>query len=203
MQKIRFRLVAIQRRVDDPAAPTDPDRRIDPDVTGHVAIRPQAVLATDQNRLEVERVAREAAFERQRAGFGVFGAESSGMYAKRAATVGREPLPIDARKAALESVDKELMEAGILGRDGEPSKEIVAELSWERDELLPTPGILVKGCLDQCDTCEPSLLKEIQLELKAKSLRNQMLERQIELLDKAQEYRCCPEGEAEDEDESG
>jgi hypothetical protein len=30
-------------------------------------------------------------------------------------------------------------------------------------------------------------------------LDNQLLKRQIELLDKAQEYRCCPEGTTEED----
>jgi hypothetical protein len=32
-------------------------------------------------------------------------------------------------------------------------------------------------------------------------LDNRMLERQIELLAQAQEYRCCPHGEEEDHEE--
>jgi hypothetical protein len=50
----------------------------------------------------------------------------------------------------------------------------------------------VKGCLDTCDVCEPELHQKIQLELKEQELKNKLLKRQIELLDKAQEYRCCP-----------
>jgi hypothetical protein len=34
--------------------------------------------------------------------------------------------------------------------------------------------------------------KKINLELAHLDLQNQLLKRQIELLDKAQEYRCCP-----------
>ena len=50
---------------------------------------------------------------------------------------------------------------------------------------LPTPGIIVKGCLDDCDVCEPLLKEKLQLE-------NDLLRKQIELLEKSQEYRCCP-----------
>jgi hypothetical protein len=42
--------------------------------------------------------------------------------------------------------------------------------------------------------CEHSLEREIELELARKHLENELLKRQIELLDKAQEYRCCPDG---------
>lgn len=37
----------------------------------------------------------------------------------------------------------------------------------------------------------------IMLELEAKKLQNELLKRQIDLLDKSQPYRCCPVGEAE------
>lgn len=199
LQRVRFRLVAIERRVDDPAAPTDPDRRVLPDLTGKVAVRPQAVLATDEKRVQIERSAREAAIERERASFGSLAAEAGGLFAVRALPVNREPLPKDLRQAALDEVDNELVEAGLLdAKTGSPTEKIIAELSWDREELLPTPGILVKGCLDRCDTCEPSLQKKIALELEELGLKNRMLERQIELLEKAQEYRCCPEGQSED-----
>ena len=39
------------------------------------------------------------------------------------------------------------------------------------------------------------------LDLERKALENQLLKRQIDLLDKAQEYRCCPAGEEHEEDD--
>jgi uncharacterized protein YuzB (UPF0349 family) len=68
--------------------------------------------------------------------------------------------------------------------------------SFEKTSSLPTPGILVKGCLDECSICEASLEQEIELELQKKELENKLLQRQIDLLDKSQEYRCCPAGSA-------
>ena len=62
---------------------------------------------------------------------------------------------------------------------------------WERQIALPTAGVIVKGCLDECDVCEPSLARKIELE-------NELLKKQIDLLEKSQEYRCCPEGEEEE-----
>jgi hypothetical protein len=59
--------------------------------------------------------------------------------------------------------------------------------------------MLVKGCLDECNTCEPAFEQEIALEIEHKRLQNDLLKRQIELLDKSQEYRCCPVGESESE----
>jgi hypothetical protein len=56
----------------------------------------------------------------------------------------------------------------------------------------------VKGCLDACDVCEPEVQKKRALELERLELENQLLKRKIELLDKAQEYRCCASDEDED-----
>ena len=72
-------------------------------------------------------------------------------------------------------------------------------IGWERTLRLPTPGVIVKSCLDECDACEPSREREIELELEARELENKLLQRKIDLLEKSQEYRCCP-GEADSED---
>jgi hypothetical protein len=63
---------------------------------------------------------------------------------------------------------------------------------------LPTAGVLVKGCLDDCNVCEPELEKEIELDLERKRLENARLKREIDLMDKDQQHRCCPEGEEEE-----
>jgi hypothetical protein len=196
-QTVRFRLVAVQRVVSDVAAPTVPDRTVKPDLTGQVRVRPQAVLATDTSRLEVERTARQAALEREQTVVGV-GLGGFAAASLRSATLLRDPIPVDARLAALKAVDADLKKAGMIDAQGNPAEKLVAELSWERVEWLPTAGLLVKGCLDRCDTCEPALKRQIELELERQALENKLLERQIELLDKAHEYRCCPSGEAED-----
>jgi hypothetical protein len=105
---------------------------------------------------------------------------------------GREPIQVNLRTLALQRVDQELTAAGLLGQDGKVSPTAQADFSFEKKSSLPTPGILVKGCLDDCSVCEPTLEQEIELDLKKKELENKLLERQIELLDKTQEYRCCP-----------
>ena len=71
--------------------------------------------------------------------------------------------------------------------------------AWEKTFSLPTPGVMVKGCLDDCNVCEPELEKQIQLELENKQLQNKLLQKQIDLLEKSQEYRCCPAAETEPE----
>jgi hypothetical protein len=46
--------------------------------------------------------------------------------------------------------------------------------------------------LDECNICEPELMREIELDIEHKKLENEFLKRQTELLEKSQEYRCCP-----------
>jgi hypothetical protein len=200
-QVVRFRLVAVEAVVLDPAAPTNPSRVVRPDLTGRVLVRPASVLATGTDRLEVERSAREAAIEREtyssepRLG----GTRATVLRASLGAA--REPVGAERRREVLEALRGELRRVGLVDKDGNPAKGMVEQLSWEREEWLPTPGLLVKGCLDSCDTCEPALQREIELELDRMELENRMLERQVVLLEKSQEYRCCPEGEAEDEND--
>jgi len=59
--------------------------------------------------------------------------------------------------------------------------------------------VIVKGCLDTCSICEPEVEKKIQYELDRMDLENQLLKRQIDLLEKSQEYRCCPGKEREED----
>jgi hypothetical protein len=100
------------------------------------------------------------------------------------------------RQSALAQVQAELTGAGLLGTDGKVSSQTQNDYSFEVDSSLPTPGVLVKGCLDDCSICEAALDRKIQLELDRKELENKLLERQIALLEKSQEYRCCPAGSA-------
>jgi hypothetical protein len=105
----------------------------------------------------------------------------------------RDPIEVNLRTLALKQVDKELTDAGLLGPDGKVSPSAQETFGFKpQKSSLPTPGILVKGCLDACSICEPNLEQDIELDLKRKELENKLLERQIELLDKSQEYRCCP-----------
>jgi hypothetical protein len=105
------------------------------------------------------------------------------------------PLPASIRKAALAEVDKQLIDRKLLdGSTGLVSKEAQTEYGFERQTCLPTAGVIVKGCIDTCNVCEPEMQKKMQLELERLDLQNQLLKRQIDLLDKSQEYRCCPGG---------
>ncbi len=96
------------------------------------------------------------------------------------------------RQQAMKQVQKDLVVEKLIDANGDVTKEAKAKFSFEKQSSLPTPGIIVKGCLDDCDVCEPTLMKGIELDLEHKRLQNELLKKQIDLLDKSQEYRCCP-----------
>ncbi|OQY05678.1 MAG: hypothetical protein B6I20_00630 [Bacteroidetes bacterium 4572_117] len=198
VQNVHFKLVAVERRVADPKAPTGAYQRTPVDTTGRLSVKPEIISAASKERLEKEAIARTSASERQQLTTSAISLQQAGLLAaasyKTAQTVFERGYPTydkDTRKAAIEAVDRELISDGILDeKTREPSDRFVKSLFWERKEILPTPGVIVKGCLDECATCEPSLIKEIKLDLKRKKLENDLLKRQIELLDKSNEYNC-------------
>jgi hypothetical protein len=206
-QIVRFKILAVTRRIIDPAG----DSRVTlqpPRFAGEVSVIPQAVLATNTARVNVEAVGRASSVA-DRAGVVSAGGDVAGLqggqFAARTATAQRftaaQPISAELRQKALQTVDKELVAAGLLDKvGGEASPKLVAELSFERRSCLPTPAILVKGCLDDCDVCEEARKLEIKLDLERKQLENKLLARQIELLEQSQEYRCCPAGEVEEEE---
>jgi hypothetical protein len=132
--------------------------------------------------------------------------EKAGLAAQRAAERGRFAFPaaegltpINVREAALKQVDQDLVKEGLLDKvGGVASPAAKKKFSFEAESALPTPGVVVKGCLDECDICEPALKRSIQLDLERKQLENEQLKREIELMDKDQEHRCCP-GEANEQ----
>jgi hypothetical protein len=188
-QTIRFELVSIDRRVDDPTSPTGVSLNPPKPATG-VAVRSSLVLATANSRLDVASRAKASVAVEQGDSPGV-GLASTQL---RGATLfaGRESIPANLQKAALVEVDKELAAEGLLDKNGKPNAEFVKAVSWEKQIALPTPGLLVKGCLDECSICEPELETKIALELDRMQLENELLKQKITLLEKSQEYRCCP-----------
>lgn len=200
-QTIKFTLESIERRVVDPAANTKVTNNAFLS-RGDVAPIPSGVLATDPKRLEVETAARTAGnAEQQALGRAVFNATAAvftGAAFPTATNV--EPLSAQVRAEALKAVDQDLVKAGLLDKvGGNVTKDKVTEVSFERKFSLPTAGVLVRGCLDECDICEPARQKEIELDLERKRLENERLKREIDLMDKDQQHRCCPEGEEEEE----
>ncbi len=90
------------------------------------------------------------------------------------------------RAAIIKQIIAELSGIGILDASGQPSAEIKKRFDFSMEFTLPTAGTIVKGCLDECNTCEPARRERVHLE-------NEMLKKKIELLEKSQEYRCCPD----------
>jgi hypothetical protein len=192
-QTIRFRIVGIYRRVIDPAA--NSAVRINPFVDdGNIDIIPNGVLATDPKRTDIQRTAQVGKIELNAAAVG----RANFVGAPFAASAEAEPIPEPLREKALKNVDSELMKEGYLKENGQINEERVIELGFERSGSLPTPGLYVRSCLDDCDVCEPALDEAMSLELERQRLENALLQKQIDLLEKHQDYRCCPILENED-----
>jgi hypothetical protein len=103
----------------------------------------------------------------------------------------RAPMTPDRRAALLKEVTQQLVAVGVLDADGrEIARALRSRLEFRITSHLPTPGTMVKGCLDECNVCEPARREHVHLE-------NQLLRKQIELLEKSQEYRCCPPATAD------
>jgi hypothetical protein len=184
-QKIKFELVAIERRVLDDNAPVggvlQPANRKVP-----IALVPQDIPAT-------------AVLKKQTVAAGAAGFAAASTIDTAAFTANPllnrvafnsdqnfgSPLDTETRAKALKEVDEQLMAKNLVDKNGVVSKETKQVIDFEMEFSLPTPGIIVKGCLDDCDVCEPLLKEKMQLE-------NDLLRKQIELLEKSQEYRCCP-----------
>ncbi|HMK60925.1 MAG TPA: hypothetical protein VK452_07245 [Dissulfurispiraceae bacterium] len=188
-QTVKFELVSIDRRVDDPLAPTGVTLNAPKPLTG-VGVLSSRVLATSSNRLDVATRALQSVAVEQGST-----AAATGLLARTLTNIGQQaPIHVNIRKAALQAIDQDLVNEGLLDKvGGQVSPVAQASLGWERTMSLPTPGVLVKGCLDNCDICEPELKTLMDLEATRKDLENQLLKKQIDLLEKSQEYRCCPE----------
>jgi len=200
-QVVKFTLEKIERRVVDPAANTKVTNNAFLS-RGDVAVIPNGVLATDTKRVEVEAVARTSAVAAQQ-GVGV---RLAGTNFEAAPLIGvfnptfnaTLPLSSQDRAEALKAVDQQLVTAGVLDKvGGIATDKKKTEISFEKKFALPTPGLMVRGCLDECDICEPTLQKEIDLNLERLRLENERLKREIELMDQDQAHRCCPAGEEE------
>lgn len=197
IETLSFELVAIERRVLDPVAPApllaNPIR-----AKGAVAVMPQEVPAMNAKRLDIESRGLQSEALQAQAGAAPATLQSRFNLAALSVPVNvQTPLPDDVRKAALAEVDKQLVERKLLDpKTGGFAADARTQFEYTRDTSLPTAGVIVKGCFDDCNICEPELQKKTQLEIVRLDLQNQLLKRQIELLDKAQEYRCCPVAES-------
>lgn len=208
LETIRFEIVAIERRVLDPVAPVpvpaNPFRS-----TGNIASIPQEVPATNDKRLATLNQGIEADQQVQLQALAPLPSTAARTLLANRLALGtsaalslgdQQPLPDALRQEALKFVDQQLQQQGLLGPDGGVSKEVQARFGYERRTALPTAGVIVKSCMDACGICEPEVERKHELELERLALQNKLLARQIELLDKAQDYRCCPAGETETAD---
>jgi hypothetical protein len=200
IETIKFELVAIERRVLDPVAPLPvPANPFLP--VGQLTAVPQEVPATNAKRLQFQDAAiqsdqklRALALGGAAAGIGGAQLATAVLAPAPAIEVGtQQPIADAQRQAALKEVDADLVKQGLIDKvGGVVSPKAQEEFGYERQTSLPTAGVIVKSCLDDCNICEPEVQKREQLELDRLDLQNKLLARQIELLDKAQEYRCCP-----------
>jgi hypothetical protein len=182
-QKIKFELVAIERRVLDDSAPIG------------------GVLQPGANKLPIALVPQDipatAVIKKTTVASGAFAATNIDTASLLTAnpTLTRvafntdqnfaTPLDNETRAKALKEVDEQLIAKNLITKEGKVATETKQVIEFEMEFSLPTPGIIVKGCLDDCGVCEPELKERMQLE-------NDLLRKQIELLEKSQEYRCCP-----------
>lgn len=189
-QKIKFELVSIERRVLDDNAPIGgvlqpTDKKIP------IALVPQDIPATVTIKKATE-LAAMGNFNANSAGlqFASYSAAASPNVFNRGTSFLSDSnfgTPIDGtvRESALKQVDEELIAKNLIDRTGKVTNETKQQIEFESELSLPTPGIILKGCLDDCDVCEPLVKERMQLE-------NDLLRKQIDLLEKSQEYRCCP-----------
>jgi hypothetical protein len=207
-ETIKFELVEIERRVLDPVAPLPvPANPFLP--VGQLAAVPQEVPATNPKRLEFQDAAIQSDQKLRALALG----SAAGIGSARLATAvlatapavelgTQQPIPDAQRQAALKEVDADLVKQGLIDKvGGLVSPKAQEEFGYERQTSLPTAGVIVKSCLDDCNICEPEVQKREKLELEHLDLQNKLLARQIELLDKAQEYRCCPVESEENHDQ--
>ena len=132
--------------------------------------------ATAKSRLEVEARGLQSEQQyRQALGGGAAGI-AAGRFAVRAFT-NVEPLSDVVRDAALAEVDDDLASQGLIDKvGGVVSPQAQVEFGFERKTSIPTAGIIVKGCLDECNVCEPGLKRKIELELELQKKQIDLLE---------------------------
>lgn len=177
-QVVKFELLDIEKRVLDPVAPVRRDFTPQ-NIKSAVAVIPQDVPAT--SKLFVNRDLLLAGVNQNANGFNVVNAFGQNTFQNSAG----EPISPELRNLAIQEVNKQLALEGLVDEKGNTSDKIKQQISFETMSCLPTAGVIVKGSLDNCDVCEPEVHERIQLQ-------NDLLRKQIELLEKSQEYRCCP-----------
>jgi hypothetical protein len=204
-ETIKFELISIERRVLDPVTPmpvpANPFRPL-----GAVATIPQEVPATNAQRVATldRSILSDQKIQAQALTLLPRSATNTGILPLAAFAVAgvglgdQSPLDEAVRGKALSFVDEQLVKQGLLDKvGGVASPKARADIGYDRKTSIPTAGVIVKTCLDSCSACEDQLEKKIDLELQHLDLQNKLLAKQIELLEKSQEYRCCPASPSE------
>ena len=183
-QKVSFQLERIERRVKDPVAPVR--RPFNPAlIKPAVSVVPQDLSATNKVFMNRQQVFAHTEGN-TRAGFAAMAVQPMEVaFASGFAVSGAQPIPVETHQQVLKELDTQLQQQKLVDGAGQVSKDIKESISFDMEFSLPTGGVIVKGCLDECDVCEPLVKEKLQLE-------NDLLRKQIELLEKTQEYRCCP-----------
>ena len=155
-ETITFSIEAIERRVIDPVAPT-PVQASPYRADGEIAAIAQEVPATAKERLTSSSADCRANCSTSKlqsggpVGIAARHGLPSGRSPRAAHPVGRpgmRPWPKSTRTWRAGLLDKE---------GGGVSKQTQKEFGFERKTSIPTAGIIVKGCIDTCDVCEPAL----------------------------------------------
>lgn len=182
---VKLTVEAVVLRVIDPDASTGTVPVVPRPLTG-LAPKPEAVSVLSPQLAEKEDAARKAATART-----ALTPQGQDVFASR--FILAIP-PADAQRA-LDMVRDDLMRAGLIDQDGSVTEQAQARFGWEQTLCLPLDGLHVMSCLSDCNTCEHQLERRIDLELDHLGLQNEMLRRQIELMDRDQEHRsgCCPD----------
>ncbi|MGX5200968.1 hypothetical protein [Aliikangiella sp. IMCC44632] len=189
VQTTKFKIRAVKTRVIDPVANTSIVNR--PVVAdSKLSVIPTAVLATSN---QVEKMsARKAAFNMT-----AQPSHTRSLLSLSNLRLNAQPLADSVKSQALSNIQNDLVKSKILTKEGGITKELEAEFNFEFSTSIPTSGVIVKGCLDDCNTCEDARGAMIQLKIERQKLENQLLKKKIELLESSQEYRCCPKAEEE------
>lgn len=194
-QTLRLKVKSVIRRLKDPVGVTQITTRSQIASSG-VDLVAGGVLSTSAKRQEIQTNGKLASLAVS-GDFAAAGANSFSRVSSFASPLRGKPIDDATRAQALKRVDAELQKARILDANGNVSKELRAELEFEVVTCLPTTAVVVKGCIDSCNVCEDTRQRGMELDLERKALENALLAKQIELLEKSQDYRCCPVGEEE------
>lgn len=192
-QIITFEIVAITTRVIEEGAKTKVTSN--PYLpTGGVSVVPYTILATDENRLKKEAMARESVVLHASSSVlspAALNVPLTGKVVYKQTALITQTLDDKDKRAAMKAALDDLVAEGVLDANYAPSAEI-RKLGFRVETSLPTPGFVVKGCLDECGVCDAERQQEIAIELERRRLENEKLKQLISLMEKDQEHRCCP-----------